>query len=146
MENPVPLASPPPSPLPPSDEHTWAMLAHLSILINLFTGILGPVAALVIYLVYKDRSRYVAYQSIQSLLYQIIVIFGVGSLVAISWTISSVLAVILIGFLCMPIAIFFTLALVAAPVYSIIGAIQCNSGQDFKYWLVGDWVRSTLTG
>ncbi len=47
------------------------MLAHLSILINLFTGVLGPVAALIIYLVYKDRSRYVAYQAMQSFIYQL---------------------------------------------------------------------------
>ncbi len=32
-----------------------------------------------------------------------------------------------------------------AVIYGIIGAIQVNQGQDFKYWLVGDWVRSTLT-
>lgn len=146
MDNPAPNVAPQPQPLSTADERTWAMLAHLSVLVNLFTGVLGPVAALIIYLVYKDRSRYVAYQSMQSFIYQLIVIFGGGTLVAVSWAISSALAVILIGFLCMPIAILFTLALVAAPIYSIIGAIQCNSGQDFKYWLIGDWVRGTLTG
>lgn len=146
MENPAPYAAPQPQPLSPSDERTWALLAHLSILINLFTGVLGPVAALVIYLVYKDRSRYVAYQAMQSFIFQLIVIFGGGTLVAVSWAISSALAVVLIGFLCMPIALLFTIAVVLAPIYSIIGAVQCNSGQDFKYWLIGDWVRSTLTG
>ena len=146
MENPAPSTVPQPQPLSPADERTWAMLAHLSVLVNLFTGVLGPVAALIIYLVYKDRSRYVAYQSMQSFIYQLIVIFGGGTLVAISWAISSALAVVIIGFLCMPIAILFSLALVAAPIYSIIGAVKCNSGQDFKYWLIGDWVRSTLTG
>jgi hypothetical protein len=59
-------------PLSPSDERTWAMLAHLSVLANLITGVLGPIAALVIYLVFKDRSRYVAYQSMQSFLFQLI--------------------------------------------------------------------------
>jgi hypothetical protein len=146
MENPAPSAAPLPQPLSLSDERTWALLAHLSILINLFTGVLGPVAALVIYLVYKDRSRYVAYQAMQSFIFQLIVIFGGGTLVAVSWAISSALAVVLIGFLCMPIALLFTIAVVLAPIYSIIGAVQCNSGQDFKYWLIGDWVRSTLTG
>jgi hypothetical protein len=24
--------------------------------------------------------------------------------------------------------------------------VQCSQGQDFRYWLVGDWVRGTLTG
>jgi uncharacterized Tic20 family protein len=135
-----------PEPLTTSDERTWAMLAHLSILLNLFTGVLGPVAALIIYLVYKDRSRYVAYQSLQAFLYQLIVLIGGGALVGIAWTISGLLAVVLIGCLCMPFALLLTIALIAAPIYSIVGAIQCNSGQDFKYWLIGDWVRSTLTG
>jgi hypothetical protein len=61
-ENPNTLS---PEPLSSSDEHTWAMLAHLSVLTNLVTGFLGPVAALVIYLVFKDRSRFVAYHSMQ---------------------------------------------------------------------------------
>ena len=143
---PPPIPQAPAAPLSASDERTWALLAHLSILINLFTGVLGPVAALVIYLVYKDRSRYVAYQAMQSFIFQLIVIFGGGTLVAVSWALSSALAVVLIGFLCMPIALLFTIAVVLAPIYSIIGAVQCNSGQDFKYWLIGDWVRSTLTG
>ena len=42
--------TPPSMPLTPSDERTWAMLAHLSILINLVSGILGPVAALITHL------------------------------------------------------------------------------------------------
>ena len=39
------------------DERTWSILAHLSMFLNLLTGFLGPVVALIIYLVYKDRSR-----------------------------------------------------------------------------------------
>lgn len=32
------------------DEKTWSVLAHLSMLLNLVTGFLGPVAAFVVYL------------------------------------------------------------------------------------------------
>jgi uncharacterized Tic20 family protein len=32
-----------------------SILAHLSMFLDLFTGFLGPVAALIIWLVYKDR-------------------------------------------------------------------------------------------
>jgi len=135
-----------PQPLSNADERTWAMLAHLSILLNLVTGVLGTVAALAIYLVYKDRSRYVAYQSLQSLLFQAIGWVGGGAIVGGAWTISALLAPIGIGCLFMPFALLLTLALLLMPVYGIIGAIQCNAGQDFRYWLVGDWVRSTLTG
>ena len=71
------------APLSPSDERTWAMLAHLSVLANLATGFLGPVIALVIYMVYKDRSRYVAYQSMQAFVFQLIAWVGGGVLVGL---------------------------------------------------------------
>lgn len=44
----------PEPPLSPDDERTWAMLAHLSVLLNLVTGFLGIIAALIIYLLYKN--------------------------------------------------------------------------------------------
>ena len=135
----------PPQPISSSDERTYAMLAHLSVLANLFTGFLGPVVALIIYLVYKDRSRYVGYHAMQAFVMQLIAWVGGGIVAGILWAISSVLTVVLVGCLIMPIALLFSLLPLAALVYGIIGGIQCNQGQDFKYWLVGDWVRGTLT-
>ncbi len=133
-------------PLTPEDERTWAMLAHLSVLINLVTGFLGPIAALIIYVVFKDRSRYVAYHALQSLLLQLIVWVGGGLVIAAAWTIAGVLSVILIGLLLMPFACLLSFVPLVAPVYGIIGAVKTSQGEDFKYWLIGDWVRSTLTG
>ena len=49
------------------DERTWSILAHLSMFLNLFTGFLGPVAALIIWLLYKDRSSRVAFNALQSM-------------------------------------------------------------------------------
>lgn len=134
------------APLSPSEERTWAMLAHLGILLNLVSGVLGPLAPLLIYLFLKDRSRYVAYQSLQALLFQLVFWIGGGALAAIAWIISSALAAIVIGILCMPIAALLSLIPVGAIVYGIVGAVQCSQGQNFRYWLVGDWVRGTLTG
>jgi len=142
METPEPIA--PPEPLSPSDERTWAMLAHLSVLLNLATGLFGAVGALIIYLVFKDRSRYVAYQSLQSLIFQLIAWVGGSILAAVAWTISGVLSAVLVGCLCMPIAVIVSLIPVAALIYGVIGGIQCSQGQDFRYWLVGDWARGTL--
>lgn len=142
QENPNTIS---PTPLSPSDERTWAMLAHLSVLANLVTGFLGPVAALIIYLAYKDRSRYVAYQAMQSFVFQLVWWVGGGALTGVAWAITSVLSVVLIGLICIPIACLITLIPLAALVYGVVGAIQCSQGQDFRYWLVGDWVRSTLT-
>ena len=139
------VSPPPPPPLSPSDERTWAMLAHLSTLVNLVTGFLGPVVALIIYLAFKDRSKYVAYQSMQSFVFQLIFWIGAGILAILAWIISGLLAVILVGCLLMPLALLISLIPIAALVYGVVAAVQCNQGEDFKYWLVGDWVRGTLT-
>ena len=152
IENPIP--APALEPLSPTDERTWAMLAHLSVLLNLVTGFLGPVAAFLIYLIYKDRSRFVAYHALQSAIFQSIWwlaggLLG-GLLIGLIWTVTGLLSAVLIGLLCVPLAILLTVLLVAAPVYAlidgVIAAVQVNQGRDFRYWLVGDLVRSTLTG
>lgn len=143
MESPAsPAQSHSPPPLSPSDERTWAMLAHLSILLNLVTGMLGPVAALVIYLVYKDRSRYVAAQSLQAFIFQLVTWVGGGLLTGIAWAITGVLSAVLVGLLCVPVALLVTLIPLAGLVYGIVGGIRCSQGEDFRYWLVGDWVRA----
>ncbi len=140
---------PPPAeePISPAKEHNWAMLAHLSILLNLFTGFLGPVVALIIYLVYKDRSRYIAYQALQSTIFQLVVWVGVGLVIGAMWLVTLALSIILIGLLCVPFTLLAPLFLLFVPlgslVYGVYAGIQCSHGEDFRYWLVGDWVRGT---
>lgn len=133
-------------PVPTSEEKNWAMLAHLSALVNLLTGVLGPVVAGVIYLSWKDRSRYVAYHALQSLVMQLIVWVAGGTIVAIAWTVTGVLTAVLIGLCLIPFAIALTLIPAIAPIYAIIAGIQTSQGADFKYWLIGDWTRGTLIG
>jgi len=147
----LPASPPPPTPpayptrpLSSSDERTWAMLAHLSVLANLVSGILGVVAAIAIYLVFKDRSKYVAYHSLQSFVFQLIWWVGGGALAAFAWAVSGVLAAILVGCCLMPFALIISFVPIGALIYGVIGAIQTSQGLDFKYWLVGDWVRGTL--
>jgi uncharacterized Tic20 family protein len=141
---PAPAPYNPPPPLSPSEERTWSMVSHLSILANLVTGFLGPVIPLVIYLAFKDRSRYVAFQSMQAFIFQLIAWVGAGLLAVIAWTISGVLAVILIGCLIMPFALLLSIIPLGALVYGLIGAVQSDQGQNFKYWLVGDWTLKLL--
>ena len=135
-----------PMPLTPEEERQWAMIAHLGVLANLVSGFLGPVVPLGIYMVYKDRSRYVAYQSLQALIFQLIWWVGGGIIAGTAWAITGMLSTILIGLLCIPIACIFSAMPLVALGYGIYGGIQTSQGQDFKYWLVGDWMRSTLTG
>ncbi len=155
-EAPLPPASPipvapvaqPPAPLSPADERLWAMLAHLSVLLNLVTGFLGVGAALIIYLVYRNRSRYVAYQALQALLFQLIFWGGGGLLIGVVWAVVGLLSAVLVGILLIPFAVIATVVLAAFPViavvYGVIGALQCNQGEDFRYWLIGDWALNLL--
>lgn len=127
-----------------SDERSWAMLVHLSVLVNLFTGVLGPVVALVIYMVFLSRSKYVAYHAMQSFLFQLIVWYGIG----VVWGVVGILSSIVVGIALIPVACILTpiflLGMAIAPIYGIIGALETSQGRDFKYWLVGDWVRGIL--
>ena len=138
------ISQAPAPPLTPAEEKQWAMLSHFSVLLNLFTGYLGVAAPLVIYLIFRERSRYVAYHSLQSLVFQGICWFG-GSILAI---ISSLLsgAVPFIGLICLPLACIFGLLPVFALVYGTFAGIKVNQGRDFDYWLVGGWVKNWLSG
>lgn len=139
----------PPQQVGPGDERTWSVLAHLSVLLNLVTGFAGPIAAGIIYLVYKDRSRFIAYHALQSALFQLIWWYGGGVLIGAMWAIVGALSAIVVGVILIPFALLFTLAFAILPlgalVYGVIGAAQVGQGGDFKYWLVGDWVRGTFT-
>jgi uncharacterized membrane protein len=87
-----------PATMAAQEEKTWSVLAHLTMFLNLFTGFLGPVVALIIWLVYRDRSRKVAFHALQSMWYQVawLVILAVG------WAFTGLLTMILIGFLLIP--------------------------------------------
>ena len=117
----------------PSDENTWSVLSHLSIFLNLFTGFLGPVAAFIIWLVYKDRSPRVSFHALQSLWYQVawLVVISVG------WTITFFLMAVLIGFLLVPPMLILTLV---PFVHAAYAAYKVNQGVDYRYLWVADIV------
>lgn len=131
------------------DERTMAALAHGSILLGLLTGGLGGlIVALVIWAVYRDRSRWVADQSLQAFVFQLaalLITAGLGLVVAVAWTITGVLSAILIGLCLMPFALLLTLLGVAFPLlalfYGIYGALEAYNGRDFQYLWIGDWLR-----
>jgi uncharacterized Tic20 family protein len=131
-----------PPALTPAEERQWAMLSHFSVLLNLVTGYLGVAVPLIIYMVYKDRSRYVAYHSLQALIFQGICWFGGSVLAIVTGLLSGVIP--LIGLACLPLACIFAILPLIALVYGTIGGIQTNQGQDFQYWLAGDWARGML--
>jgi uncharacterized Tic20 family protein len=117
------------------EERTWSVLAHLSIFLNLVTGFLGPVAALVIWLVYRDRSSRVAFQALQSMWYQVawLVILFAG------WAMTTLLMLVLIGFLLVPVMALIT---IVPFVHSAYAAYRVTKDGEYRYPLIADMIEA----
>jgi uncharacterized protein len=123
-----------PASMSAQEEKSWSVLAHLSLFLNLFTGFLGPVAALVIWLVYKDRSQNVAFHALQSMWYQVawLVLLGAG------WAFTGLLMLVLIGFLLVPVMLILTLVPFVQAGYA---AYRVSRGEDYRYPIVADLIQ-----
>jgi uncharacterized protein len=117
------------------EEKTMSVLAHLSIYLNLVTGFLGPVAALIIWLVYRDRSSNVGFQALQSMWYQVawLVILVAG------WTVTTLLMFVLIGFLLVPVMALITLV---PFVHSAYAAYRVSKDGGYRYPLIADMIEA----
>src|SRR3954467_9801606 len=96
--------------VPTSDEKTLALLAHV---LTFIAPILAP---LIIYLVKKDESRYVAYHAKESLNFQITLMIVVLGLL---FTIIGILFIWVVG--------------IAAFVLVIVATIRASEGVLYKY-------------
>jgi uncharacterized Tic20 family protein len=94
------------------DQRMWATLVHLS---GLVVSIVGP---LVIYLLMKERGRFIRTQAVEALNFQITVLIAAA--------ISIALIPVLIGLLLLPIVG------VAAFVLMILAAIAANRGEEYR--------------
>lgn len=115
------------------DERTWSVLAHLSMFLNLFTGFLGPVAALVIWLVNKDRSEKVAFHALESMWYQV----GWLLILAVGWTLTGLLTLVLVGFLLIPVM---AVASVVPFVHAGYAAYRVGEGDEYRYPVAADLI------
>ena len=116
------------------DERTWSVVAHLSVLAAL-VGLM-PFGALLVWLLYKDRSARVRFHAAQAFWYQVawIVIFLVYALVTV------VLSVVTLGIaaiVLVPLA--FLLALVPLA-HGCYAAYRVNQGVDYRYPFIADRV------
>ncbi len=122
----------------PGDERTWSVLAHLSVFVNLLTGFLGPVAALIIWFVYRDRSERVAFHALQSALYQA----AWAVILAACWAITGLLTVVLVGFLLIPVMIVLS---IVPFVHMGYAAYKVNKGVDYRYPVIADMIDGGRT-
>lgn len=107
-----------------SEEKTWGMLSHLSFFIG------GFIVPLILYFVYKDKSRFIAFHALQALFFHLAIY--------VALFISGVLTIVLIGLLLLP-AVY-----IVGLVYAILGAIKANSGEWYELPLVSGWAKSTM--
>ncbi len=116
----------------PQDERTWSMVAHLSVLAGL-VGLM-PFGALIIWLVYKDRSPRVGFHALQALWYQVawVVIWVIASIIGV------ILVVVTLGVgLILVIPAGFVLWL-APLVHGCYAAYKVNQGVDYRYPFIAD--------
>jgi uncharacterized Tic20 family protein len=116
------------------DERTWSFLAHLSMFLNLITGFLGPVVALIIWLLYRDRSPRVAFHALQSMWYQI----GWLVILAVGWTATALLIVVLIGFVLLPVM---SIVSVVPFVQAGYAAYKVSNDEDYRYPVAANLVE-----
>lgn len=117
----------------------WAALAHASILLNMITGILGTLAVLILYLVTRRRSPYVAFHALQALAYQLIVWLGGWALALLFWLLGSALSDSFFGLLVMVLAFLVNLVPLIGVMFAGIGALDLWRGQEFSYPKIGAW-------
>jgi uncharacterized Tic20 family protein len=129
-----------PAPLSDQEVKQWAMISHFSVLLNLFTVFMGAAIPIIIYFLYKDRSKFVAFHAMQSFIMQVICFFGGGIITVLSGAIGGAI-IPLVGSLC---ACLFALLPLAGLIYGVYGGIQVNQGKDFKYPVIGDLVQNSI--
>jgi uncharacterized Tic20 family protein len=136
-----------------SDERTWAAFAHGSALLNLAGGIGGVIVALIIWLSQKEKSAWVAFHGLQSLVFQTAILILTVLVVGVVWTLGFAFSFITVGFgtfVAVPLMIlvfFGGFAIMGAGmIYSLYGAYQVYQGRDFRYILIGEWIYRHFSG
>ncbi len=143
----TPAASPN---LTQQDERVMAALAHIAVLLPM----IGLIAAIVIWITQKDRSRFVAFQALQAIVFQLLLIVvwigGMACYMASFFlTFFGTIAFASfgsngppVGFL-IPVAVIFGMIGLMGIfiIYGIVAAVLTFQGKDFRYPLIGRWVE-----
>ena len=151
---------------PPTAEWTVAAMAHaticLTVALMLAGGIglvVGPVAALAIHVVYRARSRFVAFHALQSIAYQVggavaLLLLGATGVasVAAAWELGGLVSEGLSGIVLRLLALPFSMVVAGGLfgvtlswlAYGLYAAFQVYQGRNFRYWLIGDWVAGEV--
>jgi uncharacterized Tic20 family protein len=115
---------------PPSkDERTMALVAHLLGLIGVASALFGFVGPLVIYLIKKDESAFVAQNALQALAFNIAMAIVAAILVVVMVITCGLGAVLFVPFMMVYL------------LYVIVGAIRANDGVVYCYPVSSSFVK-----
>lgn len=114
------------------DEKTWSIVAHLSVLAAL-VGLM-PFGALLVWLLYKDRSARVRFHALQALWYQIAWI-GILLVYVFVTVILSILTLGIATIVLVPLAFLLGLVPLAHGCYA---AYRVGQGEDYRYPFIAD--------
>ncbi|HEY2275528.1 MAG TPA: DUF4870 domain-containing protein [Steroidobacteraceae bacterium] len=115
-----PGAGPAPGAAPTENERTWGMLAHLAALAGLVMPLIGNVVVpLLVWHSWRDRSRFVGEQALESLNFNLSVSLGA--------VVCGVLTLVFVGFL------LGTALFVAWLALTLIAAIKASEGVSYHY-------------
>ncbi|CAN5903967.1 hypothetical protein BH23ACT11_BH23ACT11_24640 [soil metagenome] len=115
------------------DERTWSILSHVSVLAWPVTGFL-PIAPLIVWLLYKDRSPRIGFHALQSMWYQVawLVLGTIGGFVAVVFTLLT------LGFGIFLIAPLAAILGLVPFVHQIYAAYKVSQGIDYRYPFIAD--------
>jgi uncharacterized Tic20 family protein len=125
-QQPYQAAPTPAAPLSASEDRQWAMWSH-------FGGVIGFLPALIIYLVFKDRSRLTNQEAKEALNWQITFIIGY----IVLWILVAILNAVLFatgaGAVTLIISLLPLLWWILNVIFSIMGGVKVNSGGSYRY-------------
>ena len=141
------------------DERIMAALAHISALLPMI-GLIGPIT---IWVTQREKSRYVAFQALQAIAFQLafiliwfagfacyagsffLMFFGSFILGGVLQGVDASPAVggVFGGMFLLPVTIiiFMMVFFFSMIIYGIVAAVLTFQGKDFRYLLVGKWVE-----
>lgn len=132
-ENPVSTVGGAGTEVSPQDERTWSILSHVSVLAWPITGLL-PLAPLIIWILYRDRSPAVSFHALQSLWYQVawLVLGIVGGVIG---TLFTILTLGIGAALVVPLGGILGLVPFAHQLYA---AYKVSQGEEYRYPFIAD--------
>jgi uncharacterized Tic20 family protein len=115
--------------LTPQQERTWAMFAHIGAIIAGFVVGMSFLGPLIVMLTQGTKSAFVRRHAVESLNFQLTLLIALigGSVLSV------VLLIVTLGLGLLVLIPVGAAAFIAALVFTVIGGVRANNGEDFRY-------------